>query len=73
MACCLSGEDRVAKRNNDAIEKALKADKAKSRREFKLLLLGMPIMVYHATNKETFDCIVCRKSTLFVRPEKTLW
>jgi hypothetical protein len=41
MACCLSGDDRVAKRNNDAIEKAIKADKAKSRREFKLLLLGM--------------------------------
>lgn len=39
-SCCLSPEAKEARRINAEIEKQLRKDKKKSRREFKLLLLG---------------------------------
>lgn len=42
MACCLSEEAKESKRINAEIDKQLRRDKRDSRRELKLLLLGMP-------------------------------
>lgn len=39
-ACCLSPEAKEARRINDEIERQLRRDKRKCRREYKLLLLG---------------------------------
>lgn len=39
-ACCLSPEAKEARRINDEIERQLRRDKRKFRREYKLLLLG---------------------------------
>lgn len=39
-ACCLSPEAKEARRINDEIERQLRRDKRKHRREYKLLLLG---------------------------------
>lgn len=41
MACCLSEEAKESKRINAEIDKQLRRDKRDSRRELKLLLLGM--------------------------------
>lgn len=41
MACCLSEEAKESKRINAEIDKQLRRDKRDSRRELKLLLLGI--------------------------------
>ncbi|KAK1894645.1 Guanine nucleotide-binding protein subunit alpha-11 [Dissostichus eleginoides] len=41
MACCLSEEAKESKRINAEIDKQLRRDKRDSRRELKLLLLGL--------------------------------
>jgi hypothetical protein len=40
MMCCLSEEEKEAKRINQEIERELKRGKREARRELKLLLLG---------------------------------
>ena len=45
MACCLSEEAKEQKRINQEIERQLRKDKRDARRELKLLLLGMCIMM----------------------------
>lgn len=51
-ACCLSPEAKEARRINDEIERQLRRDKRKGRREYKLLLLGEdpptpPLCLHH--------------------------
>lgn len=41
MACCLGAGERTAKQQNDDIERGIKNDKTRAKREVKLLLLGM--------------------------------
>ena len=45
MACCLSEEAKEQKRINQEIERQLRKDKRDARRELKLLLLGMFIIL----------------------------
>lgn len=71
MACCMSEEAREQRRINLAIEKELKRDKKNSRRELKLLLLGMKAMCCKWFQQDVTDCreetgrwcmkTVCRK------------
>lgn len=57
MACCLSEEAKESKRINAEIDKQLRRDKRDSRRELKLLLLGM----WHTNSKNQFYCHVLRR------------
>lgn len=57
MACCLSEEAKESKRINAEIDKQLRRDKRDSRRELKLLLLGM----WHTNSKKHFYCHVLRR------------
>lgn len=45
MACCLSEEAKESKRINAEIDKQLRRDKRDARRELKLLLLGMCLIL----------------------------
>lgn len=54
MACCLSEEAKESKRINAEIDKQLRRDKRDSRRELKLLLLGMP----HVYTQKQFFIVV---------------
>ena len=57
MACCLSEEAKESKRINAEIDKQLRRDKRDSRRELKLLLLGM----WHANTQTHVYChVLCR-------------
>ena len=59
MACCLSEEAKESKRINAEIDKQLRRDKRDSRRELKLLLLGM--CHAHSLMFSHFDCaVLCR-------------
>lgn len=57
MACCLSEEAKESKRINAEIDKQLRRDKRDSRRELKLLLLGM----WHAYSHVYCCCHVLRR------------